>query len=146
MNTIVERRMQNLVISKFLRSPIEIKMLSLLVESIEKSQPKNIEKILLEKQTESRQMELINVVQNKFTSGDNLVKFVNQKTNHMSFENLKTHKLMEINKLIQDATIEDVMSTLNKAAVKNQKIVPPAKKRNFKQKIQQNKVEIIIKK
>lgn len=146
MNTIVERRMQNLVISKFLRSPIEIKMLSLLVESIEKSQPKNIEKILLEKQTESRQMELINVVQNKFTSGDNLVKFVNQKTNHMSFENLKTHKLMEINKLIQDATIEDVMSTLNKAAVKNQKIVPPAKNRNFKQKIQQNKVEIIIKK
>lgn len=145
MNTIVERRMKNLVISKFLKSAVEIKMLSLLVEAIEKSQPKNIEKILLEKQTESRQMELINVVQKKFTSGENLLRFVNQKTNHMSFDSLKTHKLVELNKLITDATIEDVMSTLNKAEVKTKKIAPPARKKVVKQKNTSN-VEIIVKK
>lgn len=145
MNTIVKRRMQNLVISKFLKSAVEIKMLSLLVEAIEKSQPKNIEKILLEKQTESRQMELINVVQKKFTSGENLLRFVNQKTNHMSFDSLKTHKLVELNKLITEATIEDVMSTLNKAEVKTKKIAPPARKKVVKQKNTSN-VEIIVKK
>lgn len=145
MNHIVERRMQNLVISKFLKTGVEIKMLSLLVDAIEKSQPKNIEKVLIEKQTESRQMELINIVQAKFVSGENLLKFVNQKTNHMSFESLKTHKLVELNKMIHDATIEDVMSTLNKAEVKTKKIAPPAKKRNVRQK-NVSSVEIIVKK
>jgi hypothetical protein len=145
MNTIVERRMQNLVISKFLKSAVEIKMLSLLVDAIEKSQPKNIEKILLEKQTESRQMELINIVQTKFTSGENLLKFVNQKTNHMSFEDLKTHKLVELNKFIHEAKVEDIMSALNKASVKTKNIAPPARKKVFKNKSNSN-VEIIIKK
>jgi hypothetical protein len=63
----------------------------------------------------------------------------------MSFEDLKTHRLVELNKFIHEAKVEDIMSALNKASVKTKNIAPPARKKVFKNKSNSN-VEIIIKK
>ena len=84
MNKIVEKRIEQFIATKFLKTEAELTLVSFLVKTIEADYKKRtLDSKLAEKQIESKQIHVLNIIRNSFSNGETFLKYFNFKNNNL---------------------------------------------------------------
>ena len=144
MNNIVERRIEQFITTKFLKTESEVTLITFLVKTIESDYKKNaVNDVLVAKQIENKQIHVLNTVRNSFQDGSAFLKYFNFKNNNIAFSKLNGIKIMQFVNSLDNIKSTDIVSALNKGDTRKN-ILP--KHRINTNKLKNNNVKIIHKK
>lgn len=119
MNKIVEKRIEQFIATKFLKTEAELTLVSFLVKTIEADYKKRtIDSKLAEKQIESKQIHVLNIIRNSFSNGETFLKYFNFKNNNIPFSKLNGMKIMNFVNSLDSVKSTDIVAALNTVNVK----------------------------
>lgn len=119
MNKIVEKRIEQFIATKFLKTEAELTLVSFLVKTIEADYKKRtLDPKLAEKQIESKQIHVLNIIRNSFSNGETFLKYFNFKNNNIPFSKLNGLKIMNFVNSLDSVKSTDIVSALNTVNVK----------------------------
>lgn len=119
MNNIIERRIEQFIVTKFLKEASELSLVTFIVKAIESDlKQKTQDHKLVEKQIESKQIHVLNLIRDSFSNGDTFLKYFNFKTNNISFANLNGIKIMNFVNELNNLKSTDIVAALNQSNVK----------------------------
>lgn len=122
MNKIIQNRIEQFIVTKFLTSENEVTALTLLLNSIEKNiYSKHGKSSVYDKQIENKQVFILNKIRELFSNGDSFLKYFNKKTNNTNFNKLNNYKLFSVVEAIELATTSNVIEVLNSIKTKSNK-------------------------
>ena len=119
MNKIVEKRIEQFIATKFLKTEAELTLVSFLVKTIEADYKKRtLDPKLAEKQIESKQIHVLNIIRNSFSNGETFLKYFNFKNNNIPFSKLNGMKIMNFVNSLDSVKSTDIVAALNTVNVK----------------------------
>ena len=119
MNKIVERRIEQFITTKFLKTEAELTLVSFLVKTIEADYKKRTTDVkLADKQIASKQIHVLNIIRNSFSNGETFLKYFNFKNNNIPFSKLNGVKIMNFVNNLDSVKSTDIVAALNTVNVK----------------------------
>lgn len=114
MNNIIEKRIEQFITTKFIKTEAELTLVSFLIKTIESDYKKDVSAdVLVAKQIETKQIHVLNIIRNSFQDGATFLKYFNFKNNNIPFSKLNGVKIMSFVKSLDNIKSIDIVSALN---------------------------------